>query len=123
MDAQQVREMIEQMAQAMMRQDDEAVVQFFAEDAVFVAPAGRFVGRQAIHATGTAYNRDYSNVVIQVKDVFVCGGKGVVEWSFADTRKSDGYTHVMEDAVVFHLRDGKIAYWREYFDPNQVDLI
>ncbi len=123
MDTQQVREMIEQLAQAMMRQEQEVVTQFFAEDAVFVAPAGRFVGRQAIYNTGANYNRDYTNVIIHVKDVIVCGDKGVVEWSFGDTRKSDGYTHVMEDAVVFHLRDGKIAYWREYFDPNQVDLI
>jgi uncharacterized protein (TIGR02246 family) len=123
MEKQQVREMIEQLAQAMMRQDDEAIVSFFAEDAVFIAPAGRFIGRQAIYDVGAAFNRDYTHVVIRIKDVIVCGDKGAVEWSFGDTRKSDGYTHVMEDAVVFHLRGGKIAYWREYFDPNQVDLI
>ena len=119
-----VRHTIEQMAEAMMRQDDATVVSFFADDAVMVAPAGRFVGKQAIFDAGHHFNQDYTNIVIKVKEVICCDRKGVVEWSFAETRKSDGWTHVMEDAIVFHLReDGKVTYWREYFDPNQIELI
>lgn len=107
------------LADAMMRQDDEAVVAHFADDAVMIAPAGRFVGKAAIDAAGRAFNRDYTNIVIVIKQVIVAGNKGVVEWSFAETRRADGYTHVMEDAVVFELRDDEIVYWREYFDPLQ----
>ena len=123
MNEQAVRDMIAQLANAMMRQDDNEVVGYFTEDAVFIAPSGRFVGRQAIYEAGSSYNRDYTNIIIRVQDVIACDDKGVIEWSFAETRKSDGYSHVMEDAIVFHLRDGKIAYWREYFDPGQVELI
>lgn len=119
-----VRAMIEHMAAAMMRQDNDAVVSFFADDAVMIAPAGRFAGRQAIYDAGHHFNQHFTNIVIEVKDVICCGHKGVVEWTFAETRKADGYTHVMEDAIVFHLRDdGKVTYWREYFDPDQVDVI
>jgi ketosteroid isomerase-like protein len=58
--------------------------------------------------------------VIEIKDVIACGNKGVVEWAFTETRKSDGWTHTMDDAIVFRLRDdGAILYWREYFDPAQ----
>jgi uncharacterized protein (TIGR02246 family) len=123
MEAQQVREMVSQMAEVMMRQDNAASVDFFTADAIFISPGGRFVGHQAIYDVISAFNRDFTNIVIKVKDVIVCGDKGAIEWSFAETRKADGYTHVMEDAIIFHMRDGKIAYWREYFDPNQVDLI
>lgn len=112
------------MAAAMMRQNDDEVVNFYADDAVFLAPAGRFIGKKAIYEAGHSFNRDYDNIVIEVKEVIYCGNKGVVEWSFAERRKSDGYTHVMEDAIVFHLNDeGKVIYWREYFDPQQVELI
>jgi uncharacterized protein (TIGR02246 family) len=123
MDAKQVYKMVEEMAQVMTRQDNEAIVEFYTEDAIFISPAGRFIGRQAIHDVIALFNRDYTNIVISIKDVIVCADKGAIEWSFAETRKSDGYTHVMEDAVVFQLRDGKVAYWREYFDPHQKDLL
>jgi uncharacterized protein (TIGR02246 family) len=124
MNPEQVRRLIEQMAGAMMRQDDDAVVSYFADDAVMIAPSGRYVGKRAIYEAGHGFNQAYTGIVIDVKEVICCGQKGVVEWSFAETRKSDGYTHVMEDAIVFHLSDdGKVTYWREYFDPSQIDLL
>lgn len=123
MDVQQVHHIIEQMANAMMRQDENAVADFFAEDGVMISPAGCYAGGHAIREVCAAFNRDYTNIVIHIQDVIVCGNKGVVEWRFAETRKADGYTHVMEDAIVFHLRDDKIVYWREYFDPAQIDVL
>jgi hypothetical protein len=112
---------IEQMADAMMRQDDDAVVAHFAEDAVMIAPSGRFVGKRAIYEAGAAFNSAYTNINIVLKRVILDanGNTGAIEWSFAETRKSDGYTHVMEDAIVFELRGDKLLYWREYFDPLQ----
>ena len=115
----QVFEKIAQVAQAMMDQDDDAVLSHFADDAVMIAPSGRFVGKQAIYAAGKAFNRDYTNILIRIKQVIVAGNKGVVEWSFAETRRADGYTHTMEDAIVFELRGDAVVYWREYFDPVQ----
>ncbi len=115
------------MADAMMRQDDDAVVSFFADDAEMVAPSGRFVGKQAIYDAGHGFNQAYHNIIIKIKEIIygeVEGvTKGVIEWSFAETRNSDGWTHTMEDAIVFEMRDGKVTYWREYFDPNQIGLI
>ncbi len=119
MDQAAVETKIAAMADAMMRQDAAAVVAHFADDAVMIAPAGRFVGKAAIYEASRAFNRDYTNVVITLKQVIVAGNKGVVEWSFAETRRADGYTHLMEDAIVFELRDGLVTYWREYFDPLQ----
>lgn len=121
----EVRQMIEQMAEIMMRQDEKAVLDYFAEDGVMIAPSGRYVGHQAIYDTLHDFNQGYTNIIIEIKDVLCCGQKGYLEWSFAETRKSDGWTHVMEDSIVFHLREGddKVLYWREYFDPLQEELI
>jgi uncharacterized protein (TIGR02246 family) len=119
MTADEVRAKVAALADAMMRQDDDAIVAHFASDAVMIAPSGRFVGRDAIYAAGKAFNEDYTNIVIAIKQVIACDDRGVVEWSFAETRRADGYTHTMEDAIVFALRGGQIAYWREYFDPLQ----
>jgi uncharacterized protein (TIGR02246 family) len=119
MTADEVRAKVAALADAMMRQDDDAIVAHFADDAVMIAPSGRFVGRDAIYAAGKAFNEDYTNIVIAIKQVIACDDRGVVEWSFAETRRADGYTHTMEDAIVFALRGGQIAYWREYFDPLQ----
>lgn len=120
-------QIIQQAADAMMRQDDDAVVGFFAEDAVMIAPSGRFVGKRAIYEAGHSFNQAYSNIIIKIKEVISCEvngiTKGVIEWSFAETRNSDGWSHIMEDAIVFEIREGKVTYWREYFDPNQLDLI
>ena len=122
-----VAQMIQHMAEAMMRQDDDAVVRFFADDAVMIAPSGRFVGKQAIYEAGHGFNLAYTNIIIKIKEVISCEIddkiKGVIEWSFAETRRSDGWTHVMEDAIVFEVQNNQVTYWREYFDPNQIDLI
>ena len=119
MEQRMVEDKVAQLAHAMMRQDDDAVVAHFAENAVMIAPSDRFVGKAAIYAAGTSFNEAYTNIVINIKQVIVSGNKGVVEWSFAETRRADGYTHTMEDAIVFELHDADIIYWREYFDPRQ----
>jgi uncharacterized protein (TIGR02246 family) len=115
----QIQAKVAAMAEAMMRQDNDAVAAHFAEDAVMVTPGGRYVGRDAIYAASAAFNVAYTNIVVRVKQVIVEGSRGAVEWSFAETRRSDGYTHVMEDAIVFELRGDAVVYWREYFDPLQ----
>ena len=111
--------MVAALADALMRQDDDAIAAHFADDALMVTPGGRYKGRDAICAAGKAFNEAYTNIVIVIKQVIACGDRGVVEWSFAETRRADGYTHTMEDAIVFALRGGQITYWREYFDPLQ----
>ena len=115
----EIRAKVAAMADAMMRQDDDALIAHFAPDAVMITPGGRYPGRDAIYAAGKGFNQHYTNIVIVVKQVIACGDRGVVEWSFAETRRSDGYTHTMEDAIVFALRGDLVTIWREYFDPLQ----
>jgi ketosteroid isomerase-like protein len=73
MDYEAVVAKITALADAMMRQDDAAVVAHFADDAVMIAPSGRFVGKAAIDAAGRAFNRDYTNVVIVIKQAWSNG--------------------------------------------------
>ncbi len=112
--------LIQRIADAMMRQDDDAVVMFFAPNAIMITPGGRYAGKQAIYEACRAFNEAFTNIRIAIKRVIACEGEGVVEWSFSETRKSDGWAHTMEDAIVFRLdAQGKVVYWREYFDPSQ----
>jgi uncharacterized protein (TIGR02246 family) len=113
--------LVQRIAEAMMRQDDHAVGMFFALDAVMITPGGRYIGKQAIYEAGNAFNQAFTGIRISIKRVIACGDEGVVEWTFSETRRSDGWTHTMEDAIVFRLdAAGKVAYWREYFDPAQM---
>jgi ketosteroid isomerase-like protein len=45
------------------------------------------------------------------------GKKVAIEWDWAITRKRDGNRGISHDAIMVDLKDGKIASWREYYDP------
>lgn len=93
----------------------------FAPNAVFISPGGRWIGPEAIRAAAEGFFSTVSEVRVEVKRIIQCGDRGVIEWLWSERRKSTGLYHIAEDAVVFVLEDGKIVYWREYFDPGQMD--
>ena len=45
------------------------------------------------------------------------GKKLAIEWDWGITRKKDGKRGVSHDAIIVDLVGGKIASWREYYDP------
>ncbi len=54
-----------------------------------------------------------------IKNVFASpdGKKAAIEWDWAVTRKKDGKRGTSHDAIIVDLVGGKIASWREYYDP------
>lgn len=88
----------------------------YAADVVHVSPYGRRVGVAAMREANARYLAEYTGFDAQLHRLVVDGDEGALEWTWTETRRADGQRRSVDDAIVFVLRDGKIAYWREYFD-------
>lgn len=116
MNTDEVRALVERQARAWERADLAAIVADFAPDGVLISPGGRWQGHEALRRAAESFFAASGDVAVQVTRVLCDGDQGTAEWSWSETSRADGRRHVAEDAVVFELRDGKIVYWREYFD-------
>lgn len=97
--------------------DADAAAAAFADDGVFVSPGGVWRGPDGVRAAMRAFLAEATVVDVTVRRVVVDGDDGAVEWVWTERR---GQTLVtMEDAIAFSVRDGRVTYWREYFDPGQ----
>jgi len=114
------RALVERQARAWENEDLEAIVADFAPDGVLVSPGGSWQGLDAIRAAAEGFFAGVTDVRIEVTRVLLDGDAGAAEWTWTE-RRSDGTRRTAEDAVVFELRDGRIARWREYFDPADLD--
>lgn len=114
-----VRELAERMAAAWMAGDVAAIVDLFAPGGVFVTPGGRAEGHAAIAALAGAFFAGAPRVAISIQRALADGDLGAIEWIWTESDLATGRRRVIEDAIVFERRDGKLVYWREYFDPAQ----
>jgi uncharacterized protein (TIGR02246 family) len=112
--------LVERQARAWEAADLDAIPADFAPDGVFISPGGRWQGPSAIREAATGFFAHAHEVQIRVKRVLVMGDQGAAEWHWRETRRATGTQHSADDAVIFELRDGKIIYWREYFDTAQM---
>ncbi len=110
---------LQAFADAWNRHDLGALMDFMTEDCLFEASAGaevcgtRFVGKEAVRA-------GYADVWTVFPDAqwrdprhFVCGDRGVSEWTFTGTR-TDGTRVEVDGCDLFTFRDGKIAIKNSY---------
>ncbi len=110
---------LQAFADAFNRHDADAIVAFMTEDAVFVASAGpeacgaRYVGRSAVHAAFRDVWTTYPDAQWRSPRHFVCGDRGVSEWTFTGTR-ADGTRVEVHGCDLFTFRDGKIALKNSY---------
>ena len=77
---------------------------------------------QAAEKTETqlkGYFKDFTGLHVTLKNLIVSpdGNKLALEWDWAITRRKDGKRAISHDAIMVDLKDGKIASWREYYDP------
>lgn len=115
-DSSHLQALLKSFGQAFNRHDADALVSMMTEDCVFrmamgTAPGGNEVkGREAVRE---AFLQTFANFPdarwIPRGHDFVVGNRGVSEWSYQATRKSDGIRFEMDGLDVFTFRDGKIA--------------
>jgi uncharacterized protein (TIGR02246 family) len=113
----EVHRLLLRRIRAWQDEDLDAIMADYADDIVHVSPYGTGAGVAAMRAANTRYLAEYTGFEVQIHRLVVEGDQGALEWTWTETRRSDGLRRSADDAIVFVLRDGKIAYWREYFDP------
>lgn len=110
---------LQAFADAWNRHDVEALMSFMTDDCVFEASAGpdacgtRYVGREAVLAGFTDVWKTYPDAQWHSPRHFVCGDRGVSEWTFTGTR-ADGARVEVNGCDVLTFRDGKIAVKNSY---------
>jgi ketosteroid isomerase-like protein len=112
------RQLVERQARAWEKQDFTLAASDWLPTAVLTSPEGNTpAGNMA--ASMKDYFKDFSDLQVTIKNFFATpdGKKVAIEWDWAITRKKDGKRGISHDAIMVDLKDGKIASWREYYDP------
>ena len=101
--------------------DADAIVQHFADDAVFESPRGpdpwgrRYVGKDAVRDGFAARFEGIPDVHYEDGGHFVCGDRGVSEWTIRGTQAS-GEPIEVRGCDLFEFTDGKISrkdsFWK-----------
>jgi steroid delta-isomerase-like uncharacterized protein len=112
-------EFLQAFAEAWNRHDVEALMSFMTDDCVFEASAGpdvcgtRYAGREAVRAGFVEVWTTFPDAHWGNAHHFVCGERGVSEWTFTGTR-ADGTRVEVHGCDLFTFRDGKIALKNSY---------
>jgi ketosteroid isomerase-like protein len=112
------RQLVDRQARAWEKQDFTLAASDWLPTAVLTSPEGNTPAAD-MPKSMKDYFKDFSDLHVTVKNVFVSadGRKLAIEWDWAVTRKRDGQRGTSHDAIIVDLRGGKIASWREYYDP------
>jgi ketosteroid isomerase-like protein len=110
---------LDAFAGAWNRHDVDGLMTFMADDPVFEASLGpdvcgtRHEGREQVRVGFAAVFAAYPDARWGDARHFVCGSRGVSEWTFTGTR-TDGTRVEVHGCDVFTFRDGKIAVKDSY---------
>ncbi|MDB5753455.1 MAG: hypothetical protein JWP65_3876 [Ramlibacter sp.] len=110
---------LQAFADAWNRHDIEALMRFMTSDCVFEASAGpdvcgvSYVGWEAVQAGFSEVWKTFPDARWNAPRHFVCGDRGVSEWTFTGTRL-DGVRLEVNGCDLFTFRDGKIAIKNSY---------
>ena len=114
----EVRALLERRIRAWREEDLEAIMAGYAPDVVHISPHGKRVGVAAMREANAKYLAEYTSFEVKLTRLVVDDQACALEWTWSEVRRADGRRRSADDAIVFVLRDGLIAYWREYFDTR-----
>lgn len=105
-------------AHAWRERDLDAIMAGYHPDVELIAPTGRCRGTEQLRKNNARYLEEFTDIEIDLTRVVLDadGETGALEWTWSETRISDGKLRSVEDAIVFIIRDNKVVYWHEYFD-------
>jgi steroid delta-isomerase-like uncharacterized protein len=112
-------EFLQAFADAWNQHDVNALMTFMTDDCVFEASAGpevcgtRTKGREAVRAAFAEVWATFPDAHWGNARHFVCGHRGVSEWTFTGTRR-DGTRLEVHGCDLFTFRDGRIALKNSY---------
>lgn len=127
--------MVARSYEALERRDLDAVMSYWADDAVWEYPgntpmSGRFVGKQAIRSWWERWLHRMASVKFTVKHAALANPLGLmasntlfVEWE-ADITTTDGMSARPAGVTVTTIRRGKTVHARDYFmDPSVLEQV
>ena len=112
-------EFLQAFANAWNRHDVDDLMTFMTDDCVFEASAGdevcgvRFEGSEEVRTGFAKAWEAFSDAKWSNARHFICGDRGVSEWTFSGTR-ADGKRVEMNGCDIFTFREGKIAIKNSY---------
>jgi steroid delta-isomerase-like uncharacterized protein len=112
-------EILQAFADAWNRHDVDALMSFMTDDRVFESSAGpdvcgmRYAGREAVRAGFAEVWATFPDAQWGGARHFICGDRGVSEWTFTGTR-ADGTRVEVNGCDLFTFRGGKIALKNSY---------
>ena len=115
---QEIRAIVEQAQNAWVARDADALAQLFTPDGELIVPGQRWQGQAKICEEVAKFSRLYTDVQITIHSTIVDGNRAAVEWHYEDTEKATGKRSQADDAIVIEVTNGRISYWREYFDTS-----
>jgi uncharacterized protein (TIGR02246 family) len=107
-------QMLERFGDAWNRHDLDAMMEFMADDCVYLASFGQdedgtpFVGREAVRAGFAQYLASFPDGRYEDTRTFASGDRAVSEWTFVYTGP-DGNEARVRGCDLFELRAGKIT--------------
>ena len=114
-------ETLEKIADAFNRHDLDAIMEFFAEDSILETPRGphpwgqRFVGKAQVREGLAARFAGIPDVHYGDDRHWVCGDRGVSEWTLTGTTTS-GVRLEVRGCDLWEFRDGRVvrkdSYWK-----------
>jgi ketosteroid isomerase-like protein len=114
-------EVLDRVLHGFNAHDADAIAAHFAEDAVFESPRGtepwgrRFEGRDNVRAGFAARFEGIPDVEYRDGSHFVCGDRGVSEWTLTGTT-TDGERLEVRGCDLWTFRDGMIvrknSFWK-----------
>ena len=114
-------EVLKQVLEAFNRHDLDAIMGFFAEDAVFESPRGpeawgrRFVGKDRVREGLAARCAGIPDVHYGDDTHWACGNRGVSEWTLTGTTTEGVYINV-RGCDLWEFRGGRIvrkdSFWK-----------
>jgi uncharacterized protein (TIGR02246 family) len=116
--SQDIRSLIILAKDAWVAGDVEALAHLFTVDAQLIVPGERWQGQAKIREEVANFVRLYTDVKITIHRIIIEGNLAAVEWHYEDTEKATGKRSQADDAIVIEVQNGRISYWREYFDTG-----
>jgi uncharacterized protein (TIGR02246 family) len=116
--SQDIRSLIILAKDAWVAGDAEALAHLFTVDAQMIVPSQRWQGQAKIREEVAKFGRLYTDVKITIHRIIIEGNLAAVEWHYEDTEKATGKRSQADDAIVIEVQNGRISYWREYFDTG-----
>jgi len=111
-------EVVREFCDAWAKGDLDALIEYFADDAVYHnIPVDPVTGKDAIRATIAGFTTGVDQVEFRV--LHLAGAGDVVLTERVDVFRMAATTIELPVMGTFEVRDGKIAAWRDYFDLNQ----